>query len=127
MPENDPSVSWLLIIITPIIFVVLYMWFLKWTASKGKALRGAVYISTPFLVFAVRELMNLLLGGNNTGWVIVALLVLVGISLYIQYRTAGEMKLRKTLTSFLRLTFFVFVILYIMLLLSTVTAGVLNV
>ncbi|AKG04659.1 MULTISPECIES: DUF3397 family protein [Salimicrobium] len=127
MPENDLSVSWLLIIITPIIFVVLYMLFLKWTARKGKALRGAVYISTPFLVFAVRELMNLLLGGNNSGWVIVSLLVLVGVSLYIQYRTAGEMKLRKTLTSFLRLTFFVFVILYIMLLLSTVAAGALNV
>ncbi|WP_234983098.1 DUF3397 domain-containing protein [Salimicrobium flavidum] len=105
-----------IIITMPLLFyVLLYIWFHKWTNNKRKAFRGAVHLTAPVIVVAVYLLLNNLVDSGFGGWVIVALLILLGVSLIIQYRTTEEIRLGKTFKGLLRLTFLVFSFAYLFL------------
>jgi len=107
------------IAIVPIIpFVITYIGYSFMESDRKKSIRLAMDVSTLFFLICVSALFNLLFH-SNFGLYLILLMMVIGAGLLgnAQYRKSGVISWKRIVKVIWRLTFFVTVSLYIILVL----------
>ncbi|GGF11816.1 hypothetical protein GCM10010954_08050 [Halobacillus andaensis] len=111
---SDVLVSVIAFVLTaPFLFLfVLYFCTRKWYRNKKKAVHQTAQLMVPVLVAAVHTLLIVLFGQGFFAWILVFLLCLLGLALIVQYKVSEEIRFFKAFKGFLRLTFLLFMFVY---------------
>ncbi|WP_079529746.1 DUF3397 domain-containing protein [Halobacillus hunanensis] len=97
----------------PLLFLLIsYFFAMKWHRYKKKAVRQCTQFTVPFLVLAIHVLLLVLFEESYWAWIIVFLLVILSLSVIIQYKVYEEVQLGRSFIVFLRLSFVVLLVVY---------------
>ncbi|MCP3026218.1 DUF3397 domain-containing protein [Halobacillus sp. A5] len=102
-------------IMTAPLFILIVLYFLtrKWYRNKKKAVHQTAQLMVPVLIAAVYVLMMVLFGNGFFPWIIVLLLGLLSLALIVQYKLSEELRFIRAFKGFLRLTFLLFMFVYV--------------
>lgn len=109
----------ILITVPPVLALIVYYFSLKRFHSTMRAVHATVRWTTLFFIVAVDLLISVVFNISATGGIIVALLILLTLIIYYQWKNT-EIRLRKALRLLWRITFLLFFVLYLLLLLAGV-------
>ncbi|MFD2925417.1 DUF3397 domain-containing protein [Halobacillus naozhouensis] len=97
----------------PLLFLwISYFIAMKWHRSKKKAVRQCTQYTVPFLVLGIHVLLLVLFEESYLSWIIIFLLVILSLSVIIQYKIYEEVQLGRTFKVFLRLSFVMLLAVY---------------
>ncbi|UOQ93075.1 DUF3397 domain-containing protein [Halobacillus shinanisalinarum] len=103
-----------LLVTVPVLFLFIsYFIAMKWHRLKKKAVRQSTQSTVPFLVLAIHILLLVLFEENFVSWIIIFLLVILSLSVIIQYKIYEEIQLRRAFKGFLRLSFLLLLMVYV--------------
>ncbi len=111
---TDFLISSLAMVITlPFPFLFLFYFFArKWYRHKQKALHQSVTVTAPIFIVSVHVLLFVLFERSFFAYIIIMLLLLLALSVVIQYKVHDEIRLFKAIKSFWRLSFLLFFAVY---------------
>lgn len=112
---GDLMVSLIAIILTlPIPFFILFYFFARrWTKHKWRAIHQSANISAPVFILSVHVLLLVIFEQNFLAFIVIALFVILGISLIVQYKLHEDIQLRRAFKAFFRASFLLFTLCYV--------------
>ncbi len=97
----------------PLLFLLIsYFFAMKWHRYNKRAVRQCTQFTVPFLVLAIHVLLLVLFEESYWSWIIIFLLVILSLSVIIQYKVYEEVQLGRSFIVFLRLSFVVLLVVY---------------
>ncbi|MCA0969378.1 DUF3397 domain-containing protein [Halobacillus litoralis] len=101
------------IVTMPIPFLfVLYFLSRKWHGHKRKAVHQTANLSAPVFMIAVHVLLLVLFNQSFLAYIVIGLILLLGLSLIIQYKLHEELQFRRAFKGFWRASFLLFMFMY---------------
>ncbi|UOR12931.1 DUF3397 domain-containing protein [Halobacillus amylolyticus] len=101
------------LVTVPVLFLFIsYFFAMKWHRLKKKAVRQSTQSTVPFLVLAIHILLLVLFEENFLSWILIFLLVILSLSIVIQYKIYEEIQLRRAFKGFLRISFLLLMMVY---------------
>ncbi|RWZ60704.1 DUF3397 domain-containing protein [Halobacillus fulvus] len=111
--------DWLVLIVAsvltmPIPFLIVFYFFArKWNKYKRKAVHQTANLTTPVFILAVHVLLLVLFDRSFFSYIVIFLLLLLGLSMVIQYKLHEELRLRRAFKGFWRVSFLLFIVSYL--------------
>lgn len=103
-----------MILTLPIPFLfVLYFLSRKWYGRKKKAVHQTANLSVPVFILAVHVLLLVLFNQSFLAYIVIFLLLLLGLSLIIQYKIHDELQFVRAFRGFWRVSFLLFTVIYL--------------
>ncbi|SEH71059.1 Protein of unknown function [Halobacillus karajensis] len=103
-----------ILITLPIPFLVIfYLCARKWSKHKLKALHRTANFTAPVFILAVHVLLVVLFNRSFFPYIIIFLLFLLGLSMIAQYKLKEEVQLFRALKGFWRVSFLLFILVYV--------------
>lgn len=104
------------ILTMPIPFLIIfYLLSRKWNRYKRKAVHQTANFSAPVFILSVHVLLMVLFNRSFLSYIVISLLILLGLSMVMQYKLHAELQLRRAFKGFWRVSFILFTFLYISL------------
>ncbi|MGP4068212.1 DUF3397 domain-containing protein [Halobacillus sp. B29] len=95
------------------VLLIFYVFARKFKRHKWKAIHQTANFTAPIFILSVHVLLLVIFEQNFFAFIMIFLLILLGLSLIVQYRKDHDVQLKRAFKGFWRVSFLVFSLFYL--------------